>query len=269
MKVSKVVLLVSVLVALVFSFSTACVIVASDDDDHHGNYNSNHNGNSNNNGNFNGNSNDNHNGNSNSNGNNNSNDNSNGNHNGNEVKLYGTVSSIDNNNTSFTIGTGSNQSFTILANTAQIKAEHVPCAYWLTFNDLQVGHSVKTEGWWINGALQAYQVEVYNYTCFPTTTTTIPGATTTTTMPFTTTTIPSIRPGTVIIKGNITAIISDPRNMETGQLVVNGTQVNVTSSTKFKGTVGSFSGLSVGQKVTIKGKPQTNGIIKARTIKTM
>ncbi|HLG29917.1 MAG TPA: DUF5666 domain-containing protein, partial [Candidatus Brocadiales bacterium] len=185
--------------------------------------------------------------------------------NGNEVKLYGTISSIDNNNTSFTIMTQSNQSFVILANIAQIKAEHAPCP-WPTFSDLQVGHQVKAEGWWnggSNGAIQTYEVEVYNYTC--------PGATTTTTttIPTTTTTIPgqTIK-HLVIVKGKIAAITPDPLKSEEGELVVKGETIEVSSSTKFNGVATKFSGLSVGQKITAKGKLQTDGKIKARTIKT-
>lgn len=247
--------LTAILVALIISLSATCVLMASGDDNHNGNHNSNFNDNHNDNGNSN--SNDNHNDNH------NGNDNSNGNHNGNEVKLYGTISSIDNNNTSFTIMTQSNQSFVILANTAQIKAEHVPCAYWLNFSDLQAGHQVKAEGGLLNGTLQAYEVEVYNYTC--------PGATTTTTttIPTTTTTIPG-QPvqNLTIVKGKIAAITPDPLKSEEGEFVVKGETIEVSSSTKFKGTTTSFSGLSIGQKITAKGKLQTDGKIKARVIKT-
>ncbi len=250
--------LTAILVALIISLSATCVLMASGDDDHNGNNNSNFNDNHNDN--HNGNSNDNNN--SNNNQNDNGNDNSNGNHNGNEVKLYGTISSIDNNNTSFTIMTQSNQSFVILANIAQIKAEHAPCP-WPTFGNLQVGHLVKAEGWWLNGTLQAYEVEVYNYTC--------PGATTTTTttIPTTTTTIPG-QPvqSLTIVRGKIAAITPDPLKSEEGELIVKGQTIEVSSSTKFNGVATKFSDLSVGQKITAKGKLQTDGKIKARTIKT-
>ena len=235
--------LISILIALIISLSATCVLMASGDDNQNGNNNSNSNDN-----------------NSNDDQNDTSNDNSNSNNNGNEVKLYGTISSIDNNNTSFTIRTQSNQSFVILANIAQIKAEHAPCPC-PTFDDLQVGHQVKAEGWLLNGALQAYQVEVYNYIC--------PGATTTTPIPTTTTTIPG-QPvkNLIIVRGKIAAIIPDQSNPEEGELVVKGQTIEVSSSTKFNGVATKFSDLSVGQKIIAKGKLQTDGKINAKVIRT-
>lgn len=256
--------LISILAALIFSLSATClpdrwqvgVLMASSDDAWNENNNDNDNSNSDNN--HNGNSNDDDN--SNDNQNDNDNDNGNGNDNGNEVKIYGNITSIDSNNESFEVMTKNSQTFEVLANIAQIKAEHSPCLL-PTFSNLQVGHQVKAEGWWLNGTLQAYEVEVYNYTC--------PGATTTTTIPTTTTTIPGppIQNFTTV-KGKISVITPDASNPEEGELVVKGETIGVSSSSKFKGTTTSFSGLSVGQKITAKGKRQTDGKIKARTVKT-
>ncbi len=57
-------------------------------------------------------------------------------------------------------------------------------------------------------------------------------------------------------------------NPEEGELIVKGQTIEVSSSTKFNGTTTSFSSLTVGQKITAKGKLQTDGKINAKVIRT-